>query len=70
MLREAVTAALPPKTPQQISSLARWTEMIAPWLADGATQTAIDDRVRLEQADFTGSLSAVKRRGLMLDPIT
>jgi transposase len=66
-LREAVVAALPPKTPpQQVSSLARWTGTITPWLVGGATPTAIYDRLRLEHADFTGSLSAVKRLCLRL----
>src|SRR4030095_13242418 len=46
-LREAVVTALPPKTPpQQVSSLARWTATITPWLAEGATPTAISDRLR------------------------
>ena len=66
-LREAVVAALPPKTPpQQVSSAARWTETVTPWLTGGATPTAIYDRLRLEHPDFTGSLSAVKRLCLRL----
>jgi transposase len=66
-LRDAVMAALPPKTPpQQISSVATWTATITPWLTAGATPTAIYDRLRLEQPDFTGSLSAVKRLCLRL----
>jgi hypothetical protein len=66
-LRDVVVSALPPKTPpQQISSLARWTDTITPWLANAATPTAIYDRLRLEHAGLHGSLSAVKRLCLRL----
>jgi transposase len=62
VLRAAVVAALPPKTPaQQVSTIADWTTTITALLTEGATPTAIYDRLRLEHPEFTGSLSAVKR---------
>ena len=67
-LTQLTRAALPPPPPppQQVSSVADWADTIAPWLRDGATPTAIYDRLRLERPGFTGSLSAVKRLCLRL----
>src|SRR5262245_30808815 len=66
-LRHAIATVLPPKTPpQQCSRISRWTDAIAALLTDGATPTAIYDRLRLEHVDFPGSLSAVKRVCLRL----
>ncbi|MEE9382918.1 MAG: hypothetical protein V3V08_05835 [Nannocystaceae bacterium] len=63
VLRAAVEAAKPPKpTPtRQVSTVDRWTEVVKAMLDDGGEATATYDRLRLEQPDFKGSLSAVKR---------
>jgi hypothetical protein len=69
-LREAVLVQLPPKDkPQHESSIAKWADAIAAMLGDGAAPTAIYDRLRLQHAEFDGSLSAVKRlcKRLQLD---
>jgi len=51
------TAALP----QHKSSVERWRARIELLIADGATPTAIYDRLRTEDSGFAGSLSAIKR---------
>ncbi|TPV97296.1 MAG: IS21 family transposase [Myxococcales bacterium FL481] len=61
-LQRAVEAALPfQPLPQQASSLERWRPHIEALIDDGAAPKAIFDRLRLEHADFNGTLSAVKR---------
>ncbi len=62
VLRAAVMAHAPPKpAPQQESSLERWHAQVEAKLDDGLGATAIFDRLRTEETDFRGSLSAVKR---------
>ncbi|HET8937310.1 MAG TPA: IS21 family transposase [Polyangiales bacterium] len=62
VLRDAVLAEKPPrKAPQQASSLEHYTEQVRAMSELGAGPTAIFDRLRLEDADFGGSLAAVKR---------
>lgn len=62
VLRAAVLAQRPVKVPpQQRSSIERFAERIHDMAKLGAEPKAIYDRLRLEDADFTGSLSAVKR---------
>jgi len=62
VLREAVMVHLPPKDkPQHESSITKWTEAIEKMLEDGAAPTAIYDCLRLQNKEFEGSLSAVKR---------
>lgn len=67
-LRAAVDAQLPEQGPskQQQSSIAQWTDRVQRMLDDGAEATAIYDRLRLEDPDFKGSLSALKRLCLRL----
>jgi transposase len=62
-LRDAVLAERPlaEPPPQHVSSLTRWADAITLQVTAGATPTAIYDWLRLTHADFTGSLSAVKR---------
>lgn len=62
-LRAAVDEHAPASTPpQQRSTIERWLPTIDAKYADGVQPTAIFDSLRLEHADFDGSLSAVKRR--------
>ena len=61
VLREAVTSRKTGEAPQHESTVAKWADRVAGMLADGATPTAIHDRLKLEDKDFAGSLSAIKR---------
>jgi transposase len=62
VLRAAVDAHKPSRSPpQQESSVERWRERIETMMNDGAPPTAIYDRLRVDEAEFEGSLSAVKR---------
>ncbi|MCP5068427.1 MAG: IS21 family transposase [bacterium] len=66
-LQEAVQAHLPEHPlPGCESSVARWADAISKMRDGGASPTAIYDRLRLEQEEFAGSLSAVKRLCLRL----
>ena len=49
------------RTPQQTSSVERWTETVRAMMAKEATPKAIYDCLRLEHKEFAGSLSAIKR---------
>ena len=61
-LRAAVREQLPVKTPpQQVSSVQRWSKSIFDSAARGAMPKAIFDKLVLEDPEFTGTLSAVKR---------
>src|SRR5690606_4945882 len=61
-LRELVEANKPARVlPQHESSVERWRERVESFIEDGATPTAIFDRLRTEDREFTGSLSAIKR---------
>jgi transposase len=61
-LKAAVHAHAPPKpAPQQESSIATWRPRVEKLMASGLSPTAIRDRLRLEDAEFTGSRSAVQR---------
>ncbi len=61
-LRALVLAATPQlDLPQHNSSVARWRCDVEKMLSDGANPTAIFDRLRVEQREFTGTLSALKR---------
>lgn len=68
LLRQAVEQAFgePKRPPQEVSTVEPYKDDIAKMLERGAHPTAIWDRLRLEQSDFTGSLSAVKRMCLRL----
>lgn len=59
LLRATLTPSTP--APQQVSSIAKWRDKVAKLVGDGATPTAIYDKLRLDEKDFPGSLSAVKR---------
>jgi transposase len=62
VLQQALAARLPPRpAPQQESSIEAWSEMIEAMHGRRAGAKAIFVRLRLEQPDFPGSLSAVKR---------
>ncbi len=62
VLHRALSQQLPPRpTPQQVSTLEGWREVIAVMHGRNAGPRAIFDRLRLEHPDFPGSLSAVKR---------
>lgn len=62
VLRAAIETHRPQLAPpQQRSSIERWREPIGALMKDGATPTAIYDRLRVEHEAFEGSLSAVKR---------
>jgi transposase len=66
-LRACVEVQAPAKpAPQQSSSIERWVERIEQMHAD-AGPTAIHDFLRVNEPDYTGSLSAVKRLCLRLD---
>jgi len=61
-LRAAVMEHAPPKVaPQQESSIEQWHALIERRLDEGLGATAIFDRIRTEESNFRGSLSAVKR---------
>ena len=61
-VRAALREVLPAKTaPQQISSIEKWAEEIEAMVNRDAQPQAIYDCLRLEHAEFAGSLSAVKR---------
>jgi transposase len=61
-LRAIVEAAKPVVTvPQQRSSIEQWRPQVEDLMKNGATPTAIFDRLRLERDDFTGTVSSVKR---------
>ena len=49
------------RTPQQTSSVERWSETVRAMMAKDATPKAIYDCLRLEHQEFAGSLSAIKR---------
>lgn len=67
VLRAAVELALPAKPlPQHESSVACWSDRVRAMLEQGATPTAIYDCLRVQEPDFTGSLSAIKRLCLRL----
>src|SRR5690606_27827962 len=62
VLRELVTAKrVDDELPQQQSSIEPWRARIEFLMRDGASPTAIFDRLRTDDKEFTGSLSAVKR---------
>jgi transposase len=65
ILRAAIESVRPakPPVPQQTSSVEKWRATIEALANDGATPTAIYDKLRTEHkaAGFDGSLSAVKR---------
>jgi transposase len=61
-LQLVVSAALPARpAPQQVSSVESWADKIIKMVEAGATPTAIFDRLRLEEPDFKGTLSSIKR---------
>ncbi len=68
VLRAAVDAAKAkkPRPTQQQSSVARWSDEVRKLLDDGASPTAIYDKLRLSNDSFEGSLSAIKRLCLRL----
>jgi transposase len=49
------------RTPQQTSSVERWSETVQAMMAKNATPKAIYDCLRLEHKEFAGTLSAIKR---------
>jgi transposase len=63
VLRAAVERAFPakPPPPQSQSRIDSYRSLVAPLAKQGVGAQAIYDRLRQEHADFTGSLSAVKR---------
>jgi len=62
LLRSVVVEHAPPKRPpQQVSTVERWTDAVEHMRAKGAGPKAIHDWLRLHEADFEGSLSAIKR---------
>jgi transposase len=62
VLKEAVNEYAPvKKAPQQESSVEKWADEIEKMLDRNAKPKAIYDALCLQQEDFTGSLSAVKR---------
>jgi len=68
VLRECVVAAKPPcALPQQTSSIESYAERVRAMVDLGAGPRAIYDRLRLEDQDFRGSLSAIKRMVLRLE---
>lgn len=67
-LQAAVAQHKPPqRPPQQVSTVERWAEAVRLMLANGAAPKAIFDRLRLENPDFDGSLSAIKRLCIRLE---
>jgi len=62
VLRREVELALPRKRiPQNESTIVRWAERVTKMVGAGATPTAIYDALRLQEKEFVGSLSSVKR---------
>jgi transposase len=62
VLRAAVVKHVGEKrTPQQTSSVERWSEAVQEMMTKDATPKAIYDCLRLEDSEFAGSLSAIKR---------
>ncbi len=62
VLQAALAQHKPPRPPpQQVSTVERWSAAVSEMQELGAKPKAIFDRLRLENADFTGSLSAIKR---------
>lgn len=57
------------KPPQQRSSIDRWEAAIDRLRKGGAGPTAIHDYLRLNESEYTGSLSAIKRMYLRLDKV-
>lgn len=67
-LRAVVEPASPIVAPQQTSSIEQWQPVIAQQRKNGVGPTAIHDYLRLQhEAQYTGSLSAVKRLCRRLD---
>jgi len=61
-LRAIVIAAMPPKpAPQQMSKLEEWQPYVESLLEKRLGPQAIYDRLRLEHAEFRGSLGSLKR---------
>jgi transposase len=61
-LQKAIEAVLPVTIPEQwTSSVEQYEERIETMLDGGAMPKAIYDRLRLEDKEFSGSLSAIKR---------
>lgn len=66
-LKAIVREHLPLTTPeQQLSSVEQWREKASLYRKDGLGPRAIYDRLRIEESDFCGSLSAIKRLCLRL----
>jgi transposase len=62
VLRDAVLTQLPPKTPpQQRSSIEELADRVFEMAGKGAKPKAIFDTLRLDDTEFKGTLSAVKR---------
>lgn len=62
VLRALIEEQVPSRqAPQQTSSVERWKLHIEKLLERGAGPTAIHDHLRLQEPDYEGSLSAVKR---------
>ncbi len=67
-LKAALDMHAPPKpAPQQVSSIAEWQPTIEQMWKKGLGPKAILDRLRLEEAEFTGKLGAIKRMVRRLD---
>jgi len=67
-LRACVLAQAPPTpAPQQRSSIERWVERIQELFESDAGPTAIHDHLRVNEPEYRGSLSAVKRVCLRLE---
>lgn len=68
VLRACVLERAPPSTaPQQNSSIDRWLEKIKELREQNAGPTAIHDHLRVNEPEYAGSLSAVKRVCLRLE---
>ena len=68
VLRAIVQEHIPTKkAPQQTSSVERWKPEINSLRKKGAKPTAIHDWLRLEEPEYEGSVSAVKRMCLRLE---
>ena len=62
VLRREVELLLPRKpSPQHESKIVRWTARVTTMVDAGATPTAIYDALRLQEKEFVGSLSSIKR---------
>jgi len=66
VVEHAGTPAEPDSSPPT-SSVERWKDEIAKQLAKGAGPTAIHDHLRVNEPDYAGSLSAIKRLCLRLE---